>query len=123
MKLLLVRRFSFLLLHLLILSTAVDPESDKEIQAVIRREFASCTIFVIAHRLNTIMDCDKIIVMDKGQVAEFDSPMKLLEDRNSIFYSLANEAGLVRGSASGSGTPRNGSMTPRNGSMTPKPKY
>lgn len=60
------------------------------------------------------MDCDKIIVMDQGRVAEFDSPAALLQDKNSIFYSLANEAGLVRGSASGSGTPR-GTMTPRTG--------
>jgi ATP-binding cassette subfamily C (CFTR/MRP) protein 1 len=59
-------------------TSAVDPESDKEIQAVIRQEFATCTIFVIAHRLNTIMDCDKIIVMDQGRVAEFDSPAALL---------------------------------------------
>ncbi len=59
-------------------TSAVDLESDKEIQAVIRQEFATCTIFVIAHRLNTIMDCDKIIVMDQGRVAEFDSPAALL---------------------------------------------
>ncbi|NXD32211.1 MRP1 protein, partial [Spelaeornis formosus] len=60
-------------------TAAVDVESDRDIQAVIRREFASCTIFVIAHRLNTIMDCDKILVMSAGEVAEFDSPTNLLQ--------------------------------------------
>lgn len=58
------------------------------------------------------MDCDKIIVMDQGRVAEFDSPAGLLADKSSIFYSLASEAGLVRGGASGSGTPM-GARTPR----------
>ena len=61
------------------------------------------------------MDCDKIIVMDQGRVAEFDSPTALLLNKDSIFYSLASEAGLVRGSgnASGAGTPRTGTRTPR----------
>ncbi|GAA6044266.1 hypothetical protein JCM8097_004322 [Rhodosporidiobolus ruineniae] len=100
-------------------TAAVDVESDRDIQTVIRREFASCTIFVIAHRLGTIMDCDKILVMDKGRVAEFDSPAKLLERPESIFRSLAIEAGLVK-STTGNNTPRSGARTPaRNGALTP----
>ncbi|KAK4056218.1 hypothetical protein OIO90_002659 [Microbotryomycetes sp. JL221] len=98
-------------------TAAVDPESDKEIQEVIRREFGTCTIFVIAHRLNTIMNCDKILVMSEGKVAEYAPPAELLLDKSSIFYSMASEAGLTRsGTASGSrsrvGTPRSGSRTP-----------
>jgi ABC-type proline/glycine betaine transport system ATPase subunit len=61
----------------------VDPESDKEIQSVIKREFDAATMFVIAHRLNTIMDCDKILVLSEGRVAEFASPGELLEDKVS----------------------------------------
>ncbi|KAM0749801.1 hypothetical protein T439DRAFT_39861 [Meredithblackwellia eburnea MCA 4105] len=110
----LLRRSKVLVLD----EATADPESDKEIQKVIRNEFASCTIFVIAHRLNTIMDCDKILVMDKGRVAEFASPAELLLDKNSIFYSLALEAGVVRNpSRSGSGS-RSGAGTP-SGTMTP----
>ncbi|KDE07748.1 hypothetical protein MVLG_02020 [Microbotryum lychnidis-dioicae p1A1 Lamole] len=93
-------------------TAAVDPESDQEIQSVIRREFADCTIFVIAHRLNTILDCNKIICMDAGRVAEFDTPANLLADQSSMFYSLANEAGVIKGSRSGSATPRSGTRTP-----------
>ncbi|ORY80748.1 P-loop containing nucleoside triphosphate hydrolase protein, partial [Leucosporidium creatinivorum] len=96
-------------------TAAVDPESDKEIQAVISREFADCTIFVIAHRLNTILGCDRILVLSAGKVAEFASPSELLEDKNSIFYSMAAESGLVRNGSranSGAATPRSGTRTP-----------
>ncbi|BGP53294.1 hypothetical protein JCM8202v2_000853 [Rhodotorula sphaerocarpa] len=99
-------------------TAAVDVESDRDIQTVIRREFASCTIFVIAHRLNTIMDCDKILVMSAGSVAEFDTPQNLLQQPESIFRSMATEAGLVK--SSGANTPRtNGGKTPKSGAMTP----
>lgn len=64
-------------------TAAVDPESDKEIQSVIKQEFAHATMFVIAHRLNTILDCDKILVLSEGKVAEFASPGELLEDKVS----------------------------------------
>ncbi|GAA5915191.1 hypothetical protein JCM6882_001133 [Rhodosporidiobolus microsporus] len=76
-------------------TAAVDHESDRDIQAVIREAFATDTIFVIAHRLNTIMDCDRILVLDAGQVAEFDSPANLLQREGGIFRSLAVEAGLA----------------------------
>ncbi|GAA6062217.1 hypothetical protein JCM10212_006452 [Sporobolomyces blumeae] len=97
-------------------TAAVDVESDKEIQAIIRTEFASATTFTIAHRINTIMDSTRILVMDKGVVAEFDSPANLLANKSSIFYSLALEAGLVK---SGQNTPRSGARTPITRSMTP----
>ena len=70
-------------------------ETDDLIQATIRKEFNTSTIVTIAHRLNTIIDYDRVLVMDKGVVAEFDSPNKLLSDINSIFYSMAKEANLI----------------------------
>ncbi|KAH9396007.1 Mrp-4p [Tyrophagus putrescentiae] len=58
----------------------------------IRAQFAPCTILTIAHRLNTIMDSDRVLVLDAGNVAEFDSPANLLADSSTIFYSLAKDA-------------------------------
>ncbi|KAI8881443.1 multi drug resistance-associated protein MRP [Backusella circina FSU 941] len=76
-------------------TAAIDVETDAIIQETIRKQFANCTILTIAHRINTVMDSDRIIVLDKGQVEEFDSPKNLLENHDSVFYSLSKEAGLV----------------------------
>lgn len=76
-------------------TAAVDIETDELIQKTIRSEFRDCTIVTIAHRLNTIMDYDRIIVMDKGKIVEFDSPDNLLKEPKSAFYSLAKGANLV----------------------------
>ncbi|XP_059614039.1 multidrug resistance-associated protein 1-like [Phlebotomus argentipes] len=76
-------------------TAAVDLETDDLIQKTIRAEFADCTILTIAHRLNTIMDSDKVIVLDKGEIAEFDTPTNLLQNPNSIFHSMAKNAGIV----------------------------
>ena len=64
-------------------------------QKTIRTEFADCTVLVIAHRLNTILDSDKVIVLDKGTISEFASPNELLQNKQSAFYSMAKDAGLV----------------------------
>ncbi|XP_055837482.1 multidrug resistance-associated protein 1-like [Episyrphus balteatus] len=76
-------------------TAAVDLETDDLIQKTIRSEFKDCTVLTIAHRLNTILDSDKVIVLDKGQIIEFDSPTNLLENKNSSFYSMAKDANLV----------------------------
>nr|XP_021201313.2 multidrug resistance-associated protein 1 isoform X4 [Helicoverpa armigera] len=76
-------------------TAAVDLETDELIQKTIRSEFASCTVLTIAHRLNTIMDSTKVMVLDKGQLVEYAPPDQLLQDKNSVFYSMAKDAGLV----------------------------
>lgn len=76
-------------------TAAVDLETDDLIQQTIRREFADCTVITIAHRLNTIMDSSRVLVLDKGEIREFESPENLLKDKKSIFYSMAKDAGLV----------------------------
>ena len=76
-------------------TAAVDLETDALIQTTIRKEFADCTVLTIAHRLHTIMDSDRVLVLDAGRVAEFDSTNNLLNNERSIFYSLAKDAGLV----------------------------
>ena len=75
-------------------TAAVDCETDNMIQATIRSEFKDCTIVTVAHRLNTIIDSDRIIVLDNGSV-EFDAPSKLLENQDSLFHSLARDAGII----------------------------
>lgn len=76
-------------------TAAVDLETDALIQATIRQEFQHCTVLTIAHRLHTILDSDRVLVLDAGKVAEFDSPKTLLANNQSIFYSLAKDAGIV----------------------------
>ncbi|KEI41088.1 uncharacterized protein L969DRAFT_86336 [Mixia osmundae IAM 14324] len=73
----------------------LDIQTDSEVQDILKQEFKGVTVLTIAHRLNTIMDSDRIIVMDKGRVAEFDSPSNLLAKADSIFASLARGAGVV----------------------------
>lgn len=75
-------------------TAAIDLETDNLIQATIREEFKSCTVLTIAHRLNTIMDNDKIVVLSQGRVLECDSPAALLSDENSTFSDMAKDAGL-----------------------------
>lgn len=75
-------------------TAAVDVETDQVIQETIRTAFKDRTILTIAHRINTIMDNDRIIVLDHGKVVEFDTPQALLKNEESIFYSLTKEAGL-----------------------------
>mgnify|MGYP002477569776 FL=1 len=62
------------------------------------------------------MDCDKILVMSAGEVAEFDSPANLLAKPDGIFRALAAEAGVIK---SGANTPRFGGKTPKSGARTP----
>ncbi|KAL9964349.1 hypothetical protein ACROYT_G027978 [Oculina patagonica] len=75
-------------------TAAVDLETDELIQQTIRREFADRTVFTIAHRLNTIMDYTRIMVLDKGFMVEFDTPQTLLAQQG-IFYGMARDAGLA----------------------------
>ncbi|KAK6999835.1 multidrug resistance-associated protein 1 [Biomphalaria glabrata] len=76
-------------------TAAVDMETDEFIQTCIREEFVGCTVLTIAHRLKTVLDYDRIMVLDDGEVVEFDSPKNLLSRVDSVFYSMASQAGLV----------------------------
>ncbi|GFO42105.1 multidrug resistance-associated protein 1 [Plakobranchus ocellatus] len=76
-------------------TAAVDMETDELIQETIRTEFKDCTILTIAHRLNTVMDYDRILVLEKGEVKEFDTPSALLEEPNGLFREMAKSAGIV----------------------------
>ncbi|KAJ2007298.1 hypothetical protein GGI04_001576, partial [Coemansia thaxteri] len=75
-------------------TAAIDNSTDAIIQESIRKEFKDCTVLTIAHRLNTIIDSDRVLVLDKGQIAEFDTPKTLLARDGGLFKQLwarANE--------------------------------
>ncbi|KYM96120.1 hypothetical protein ALC62_13171 [Cyphomyrmex costatus] len=71
----------------------VDPTTDALIQTTIRKKFEDCTVLTIAHRLNTIMDNDKVLTMDQGQMLEFDHPYILLQNEQGHFSSMVQETG------------------------------
>ncbi|XP_067162181.1 multidrug resistance-associated protein 1 isoform X3 [Apteryx mantelli] len=75
-------------------TAAVDLETDNLIQSTIKSQFEECTVLTIAHRLNTIMDYTRVLVLDRGEVVECGSPDNLLQ-KKGIFYSMAKDSGLV----------------------------
>lgn len=77
-------------------TAAVDMITDKIIQETIRNEFKDRTIITIAHRIDTVLDSDKILVLDRGEVKEFDSPKNLLEDNRSMFFDLCEKGGYLK---------------------------
>jgi ABC-type multidrug transport system fused ATPase/permease subunit len=79
-------------------TSAVDHHTDKLVQETIKEEFRDCTVLTIAHRLDTIIDYDRILVLSNGEVEEDDSPANLLSPAqypNGIFKAMweAHEAG------------------------------
>eukprot|EP00899_Mesostigma_viride_P003900 jgi/Mesvir1/13510/Mv26306-RA.1 len=74
-------------------TAAVDQATDALIQKTIREEFKSCTMLIIAHRLNTIIDCDRIMVMADGSLVENDRPSALLAKDNGVFSSMVRATG------------------------------
>lgn len=71
----------------------VDRKTDELIQQTIRTRFSDCTVLTVAHRLHTIMDSDRVMVLDQGELKEFDHPHKLLQNENSYFKKLVEQTG------------------------------
>ena len=69
-------------------TASIDNETDKKIQSLVRERFKDSTVLTIAHRLNTIYDSDRVLVMDSGQVIEYDAPQTLLADERGSFRAL-----------------------------------
>lgn len=76
-------------------TAAVDVRTDALIQKTIREEFKSCTMLIIAHRLNTIIDCDHILLLESGRVVEYDTPERLLLNEESAFSKMVQSTGAA----------------------------
>ncbi|KAG8182128.1 hypothetical protein JTE90_002622 [Oedothorax gibbosus] len=76
-------------------TASVDMDTDNLIQKTIRTAFADNTVITIAHRIHTVMDYDKIVVLERGNIVEVGNPKELLKDSNSKFYEMNKEAGLI----------------------------
>ena len=74
-------------------TASIDSESDEYIQQTIREAFGEITIITIAHRINTIIDSDMILVMNDGQISEYDTPKNLLTNKKSEFSGLVDDMG------------------------------
>lgn len=66
----------------------IDPETEKTIQYLINEEFKHATVLVVAHRINTIINSDRVMFLSYGEVKEFDNPKTLLKNKDSMFYGL-----------------------------------
>ncbi|XP_071550882.1 ATP-binding cassette sub-family C member 5-like isoform X3 [Panulirus ornatus] len=73
-------------------TAAIDTETDFKIQQTLKDAFKSCTMITVAHRLNTVMSCTRILVLDDGKVAEFDTPRALLANPSSLFAKMVAKA-------------------------------
>ncbi|XP_033471881.1 ATP-binding cassette sub-family C member 4-like isoform X2 [Epinephelus lanceolatus] len=77
----------------------VDPRTDELIQKTIREKFSECTVLTIAHRLNTIIDSDRILVLDSGTIQEFDRPFSLLQNKEGALYKMVQQMGQAEAAA------------------------
>jgi ABC-type multidrug transport system fused ATPase/permease subunit len=73
-------------------TASIDNATDAAIQGMIRENFKDATVLTIAHRLNTIMDSDRVLVLDDGRIAEYDTPEVLLEKENGLFRAMIDKS-------------------------------
>ncbi|XP_005111051.2 canalicular multispecific organic anion transporter 1 [Aplysia californica] len=73
-------------------TSSVDCDTDRLLQSTLRHEFSSCTVFTIAHRIDTVLDYDRILVLDSGKIVEFDSPAQLCNNPGSFLRKLREQS-------------------------------
>jgi len=74
-------------------TSSIDFETDAKIQTTIREEFNDSLLLTVAHRLRTVIDYDRLIVLDKGKIAEFDTPWQLIQKEDGIFRTMCLKSG------------------------------
>lgn len=74
----------------------IDHKTDENIQRILRRSMSSSTLITIAHRLETVMDYDKLVVMSEGKIVEFGSPNELMSKVDGIFYGMARDCDIIK---------------------------
>ncbi|KAM9320370.1 multidrug resistance-associated protein 1-like [Gastrophryne carolinensis] len=77
-------------------TASIDMETDSVVQSTIRQAFADCTVLTIAHRLHTVLDSERVLVLDSGRVVEFDEPQRLIQ-KKGVFSKMVAEAGILPG--------------------------
>lgn len=102
---------SLQLLIVLFVLASVDGETDAFIQRMLRTRFQETSLLTVAHRLNTIMDYDLVLVMDAGRAVEFGPPEELLSRGDGLFTELVNATGAESASALKSMAIRNDNNT------------
>jgi len=75
-------------------TASIDIKTEEKIQKALNLVFENSTVITVAHRINTIINYDKILVLDNGEIKEFDSPNNLLKNENSLFYELYHKSTL-----------------------------
>ena len=73
-------------------TSSLDYKSEELVYKVLIENFKNSTIIIIAHRIKTIMNCDKVLVLNNGKVSEFDSPIVLKNKKSSLFYKLCQKS-------------------------------
>ncbi|CAH1108768.1 unnamed protein product [Psylliodes chrysocephalus] len=73
----------------------MDHETDIILHQIIKNNFSDATVLTIAHRLHAVLECDKVMVLDRGEIAEFNDPNTLLDNRDGMFYNMVKQAGLL----------------------------
>uniref|UniRef100_A0A8D2DAV1 Multidrug resistance-associated protein 1-like n=1 Tax=Sciurus vulgaris TaxID=55149 RepID=A0A8D2DAV1_SCIVU len=76
-------------------TASIDFETDNLVQNTIRKEFSDCTILTIAHRLHSIIDSDRVLVLDSGRIIEFGAPQHLIHQKG-LFFRMITEAGMTK---------------------------
>ncbi|KAF3509278.1 hypothetical protein F2Q69_00003339 [Brassica cretica] len=72
-------------------TASVDTATDNLIQKTLREHFSDCTVITIAHRISSVIDSDMVLLLSDGIIEEYDTPVKLLENKSSSFAKLVAE--------------------------------